>query len=106
MSEDKALRTKNFDGKTSSYVNWSKRSQSLCTIKDCDQALLQDYADNLIHDETGTLDSSDSNFTLVKSDLNHKLTISVEDLTQDMRQVYNQTTNSTFLRACPLCCSR
>jgi hypothetical protein len=62
MSEIKALRTIPFDGKTSSYVNWSKRFQSLCTIKDCDQALLQDYADNLIHDETTTLNSKDEDF--------------------------------------------
>jgi hypothetical protein len=59
MSEDKTLRTVPFDGKTSSYVNWSKRFQSLCTIKDCDQALLKDYADNLIHDETSTTSATD-----------------------------------------------
>jgi hypothetical protein len=35
-------------------------------------------------------------FTLVKRDLNHKVTISIEDLKRDMRQVYNQNTNSTF----------
>jgi hypothetical protein len=33
---------------------------------------------------------------LVKRDLNHKVTILVEDLKRDMRQVYNQNTNSTF----------
>jgi hypothetical protein len=59
MSEDKVLRTKPFDGRTSSYMNWSKRFLSLCTIKDCDQALLQDYDDNIIHDETSTLNSTD-----------------------------------------------
>jgi hypothetical protein len=59
MSEEKPLHTVPFDGKTSSYVNWSKRFQILCTIKECDQALLQDYADNLIHDETTTLSSKD-----------------------------------------------
>jgi hypothetical protein len=62
MSEDKALRTIPFDGKTSSYVNWSKRLQILYTIKDCDQALLQDYANNLIHDKTNTLSSKDEDF--------------------------------------------
>jgi hypothetical protein len=35
-------------------------------------------------------------FTLVKRDLNHKVTISTENLERDMRQVYNQTTNTTF----------
>jgi hypothetical protein len=35
-------------------------------------------------------------FTLVKRDLNHKVTISIEDLKRDMRQVCNQNTNSTF----------
>jgi hypothetical protein len=43
-------------------VNWSKRFESLFTIKDCDQALLQDYADNLIHDEATTLSSKDEAF--------------------------------------------
>jgi hypothetical protein len=46
MNEDKVLRTIPFDGKKPSYMNWSKRFLSLCTIKECDQALLQDYADN------------------------------------------------------------
>jgi hypothetical protein len=50
MSEDKALLTIPFDGKTSGYVNWSKRWLSLRTIKDCDQALIKDYVDTLIHD--------------------------------------------------------
>jgi hypothetical protein len=44
-------------------VNWSKTFQSLCTIKDSDQALLQDYADNLIHDEATTLSSADQDYT-------------------------------------------
>jgi hypothetical protein len=35
-------------------------------------------------------------FTLVKRDINHKVTISLEDLKRDMLQVYNQNTNSTF----------
>jgi hypothetical protein len=35
-------------------------------------------------------------FTLVKRDLNHKISISIEDLKREMRQVYNQNTNSTF----------
>jgi hypothetical protein len=35
-------------------------------------------------------------FTLVKRDLNHKVTISIEDLKRYMRQVYNQSTKSTF----------
>jgi hypothetical protein len=48
-----------FDGKTLSYVNWSKRFQSLCTIKDCDQALIKDYVDTLIHDENNVLDPKD-----------------------------------------------
>jgi hypothetical protein len=59
MSEDKALHTIPFDGKTSSYVNWSKRFQSLCTIKECDQALIKDYVDTFIHDETTVLDPKD-----------------------------------------------
>jgi hypothetical protein len=63
ISEDKTLRTVPIDGKTSNYVKWSKRFQSLCKIKDCDQALLKDYSDNLIHDETNTLDSSDANYS-------------------------------------------
>jgi hypothetical protein len=59
MSEDKTLRTVPFDGETSSYVNWSKRFQSLCTIKDCDQALITDYVDTLIHDANTALDQKD-----------------------------------------------
>jgi hypothetical protein len=35
-------------------------------------------------------------FTLVKRVLNHKVTISIEDLKRDKRQVYNQNTNRTF----------
>jgi hypothetical protein len=62
MSEDKAFRTVPSDGKTSSYVNWSKRFQSLCTIKKCDQALIQDYVDTLILDENTALDTNDSNY--------------------------------------------
>jgi hypothetical protein len=62
MSEDKTLCSIPFDGKTPSYMNWSKRFLSLCIIKDCDQALLKDYADNLIHDEKSALSLSDSNY--------------------------------------------
>jgi hypothetical protein len=62
MSEDKALHTVPFDRKTSSYMNWSKRFLSLCNIKECDQALLQEYADNLIHNETSTMNYADQDY--------------------------------------------
>jgi hypothetical protein len=235
MIEDKTLRTVPFDDKVSSYVNWSKRFKILCTIKECDQALIKDYVDTLIHDKNTVLNSNDANcdrkkeimkanrlaysmlmlcqndhvslraltsavtskrpngcarsalknfeqlhkpkndstkyefvqkfnrlelrqenknpddwfaelesirvhllidhsydmpdadqishilynaqprmyqtlFTLVKRDLNHKVTISLEDLKRDIRQIYNQSTNNTFSlgkkRDCFKCCSR
>jgi hypothetical protein len=43
-------------------VNWSKRFQSLCTIKECDQALIKDYVDTLIHDENNVLNANDTNY--------------------------------------------
>jgi hypothetical protein len=64
MNEDKTLRTVTFDGKASSYVNWSKRFQSLCTIKECDQAHIKDYVDTLIHDENTVLNSNDALYLL------------------------------------------
>jgi hypothetical protein len=35
-------------------------------------------------------------FTLIKRDLNHNVTIKLEDLKRDIRQIYNQNTNSTL----------
>jgi hypothetical protein len=35
-------------------------------------------------------------FTLVKRDPNHNVQIKLEDLRRDIRQIYSQSTNSTF----------
>ena len=43
MSEEKGFRTVSFDGKSSTFVNWSSKFLCLCVIKDCDQALTEDH---------------------------------------------------------------
>ena len=56
MSSDKDLAKCMFDGKRSSYSNWSERFLSYASIKGCDQALTRDYADDKIVDDDATLD--------------------------------------------------
>ena len=59
MSEEKSSRTIPFDGKTSSYMNWSRRFLSLCTIKNCEDALIKDYDESWIVPDDATLDPDD-----------------------------------------------
>ena len=59
MSSDKDLSKCMFDGRRSSYSNWSERFLSYASIKGCDQALTRDYADDMIVDDKATLDPTD-----------------------------------------------
>jgi len=47
MAETKGVRTVNFDGKSSSYVNWSQKFLCLCVIKDCSTALTEDHPSSM-----------------------------------------------------------
>ena len=57
--DDKAIRTIPFDGKTSSYMVWSRKFMSLCSVKGCLDAILKDYDDEWIVADDATLDSND-----------------------------------------------
>ena len=59
MSDDKVLRNIPFDGKTLSYMNWSRMFLSLCTIKNCDDALIKDYEDGWVVSDDADLDPDD-----------------------------------------------
>ena len=61
MSSDKDLSKCMFDGRRSSYSNWSERFLSYASIKGCDQALTRDYADDMIVDDNATLDLTNDN---------------------------------------------
>ena len=59
MSDEKSLVKCMFDGKRSSYPNWSEKFLCYANIKKCDQALLKDYDDKLIVKDSDAIDPTD-----------------------------------------------
>jgi hypothetical protein len=56
MSEERGFCTVRFDGKPSTLVNWS----SLCVMKDCDQAITEDYPKDMPKDSVELKDANDA----------------------------------------------